>query len=194
MADLKYGTIEQAVLDYGIWEDDLVLDIGCGPGNPQIGMASEFPRADILVDMNLELIPVYGNGKAKFVIADIQNLPFKDKIFQFCWCSHILEHVDDPKQACNELMRVAERGRIKTPSAFLEMLGSLSYHLWLVTWYSNVLIFEKKYNFLYSKDWLDILRSEVIVKWKNKWQTKIPIRIQEMIFDWVDTFNVEIIS
>jgi len=37
-------------------------------------------------------------------------MPFPDKSFDFVYCAHVLEHVDDPIRACREIMRVGKRG------------------------------------------------------------------------------------
>jgi len=38
--------------------------------------------------------------------ADVTNLPFKDKQFGAVFCSHVLEHIKNPKKAIKELARV----------------------------------------------------------------------------------------
>ena len=54
--------------------------------------------------------------------ADIANLPFADKEFDFVIARHILEHVDDLRKALNELGRVAKAGYIEVPKMTSEML------------------------------------------------------------------------
>ena len=107
----KYGQLTKLV-DFKIQETDKVLDIGSG-GYP-------FPKATHLADLyesetthrKEELIK---DGRP-FVECNIQNLPFVNKEFDFIFCSHVLEHVDDPALACEELMRVGKRGYIETPT------------------------------------------------------------------------------
>jgi len=41
---------------------------------------------------------------------DLLDLPLKDSEFEFIVCNAILEHVQDPFQACRELQRVAKPG------------------------------------------------------------------------------------
>ena len=49
---------------------------------------------------------------------DIENddLPFPDKYFDFCYCSHTLEDLYYPTRILMEMSRVAKRGLIITPS------------------------------------------------------------------------------
>ena len=58
------------------------------------------------------------------VIADIHYLPFKDKSMDFVYCSHILEHVDDPEKSCREVCRVGRRGYIETANFMKDVLFS----------------------------------------------------------------------
>jgi len=192
-------TRDEIALDYGIWEDDRVLDIGCGPGAPRVQLTeSAFPRADVLVDMNPDLIPVY-QGR-KFLLSGVEALPFRSESFDFIWCSHILEHILDPKAACEELMRIGARGRIKTPSPFKEMLHPLPYHYWLVSFYTNTLVFEKKPTFLSSALWNEVIDSSAVKAWKDyvlfanakKSRVNLPHRFRETVFDWVGEFRVEV--
>lgn len=53
-------------------------------------------------------------------------------------CTHVLEHVDDPAQACRELIRVAKAGYIETPSELNERLfGGGPIHKWMVSLSDN---------------------------------------------------------
>lgn len=44
--------------------------------------------------------------------ADIHNLPYPDESFDFVLCSHVLEHVEDPRRAVSELRRVLKQDSI----------------------------------------------------------------------------------
>lgn len=122
---------------------DLVLDVGSGD-NPNI-------RADILCDLfpqrNEERSGKLGiwMDERPFVICDIQRLPFRDKVFDYVLCFHLLEHVADPEKAAKELMRVGKRGRIETPSKLFELLYHWPFHQWMVSRRNGGgLLFEKK--------------------------------------------------
>lgn len=94
---------------------DLVLEVGSG-GNP-------YPRANVLVDafentQERHWAPLITDRKT--VIAFGENLPFKDKAFDFVICSHVLEHSANPERFLAELQRVARAGYIEVPHAFME--------------------------------------------------------------------------
>jgi len=119
-----------------------VLDVGSGH--------RPHPRANILVDRFLSedsdrsgqsiSIPA---GKT-LIIADGCALPFRDKAFDFVICSHVAEHVNDPKNLCSGLSRVAYRGYLETPSELAERLRPQPFHRWFVSFHNNVLVFKKK--------------------------------------------------
>jgi uncharacterized protein YbaR (Trm112 family)/SAM-dependent methyltransferase len=124
-----------------IKSSDNVLEIGSG-NNPN-------PRSDILCDRYLS-----DNGERAgksgividrpFVIADGYHLPFGDKAFDYIICSHVLEHIDDPKAFIAEIERVGIRGYIEVPSALSERIFGWDFHHWYCTLESGQLIFQKK--------------------------------------------------
>lgn len=72
------------------------------------------------------------------VQGDLESLPFHDKAFDYVICTHVLEHVDDPAQACRELIRVAKAGYIETPSELNERLfGGGPIHKWMISLSDN---------------------------------------------------------
>ncbi len=164
-----------------------VLDIG--------GSAKQL--TEIQVDTLLDLVhpedDPYRPSKLQakhFVQIDITNtrFPFKDKEFDFCYCSHTLEDVIDPRNALNEMSRVAKRGVIYTPSRGFDMVFShydltnwntggrripgMSHHHWFYETIANKLIVTpKNYPILYTNDfqitdWSGPEENEYI--WKNK--------------------------
>jgi ubiquinone/menaquinone biosynthesis C-methylase UbiE len=80
----------------------------------------------------------------KIVKADIHNLPFKDKEFDFVHCHDLLEHVDNPNKACSELIRIGKRGHIRTSTELFERLYGRPYHKWVCRYENNILIFKRK--------------------------------------------------
>lgn len=124
-----------------------LVDIGCGI-NPH-------PNAKVGVDGFIE--PIHrGTGyfiekeklekekNIKFIEANVENLPFKDKEFDFSYSHHMIEHVENPREACKEIMRISEAGVIICPSIFAEYAFGRPYHLWFVMKKGNTLIFIKK--------------------------------------------------
>lgn len=131
-----------------IGKEDLVLDVGSGD--------KPFWRADVIVDEYLKNDGQRHSGsilydKRKiFIQANVENLPFKDKVFDFVFCSHLLEHVENPDKAIKELTRVAKRGYIEVPNAILDLFKPFPPHLWYCSYTNNTLTFrqkEKKNNF-----------------------------------------------
>jgi len=93
----------------------LSVDVGCG--KHKIG--------DFGVDIDK-------NSNAD-LICDVQSLPFRDKVFKFVFCYHVLEHVLHPFNALSELKRVCDgKVIIKVPNKIREFEGCNPYHLY--TW------------------------------------------------------------
>lgn len=129
---------------------DVVLDIG--------GWASPFNRANYILDAEpyetrgyyrtFGGAPYQGPAEEHFSretwirrdICDRTPYPFADKSIDFVICSHTLEDVRDPIWVCREMMRIAKRGYIETPSRRAEAsrgwehprLAGLSHHRWFV--------------------------------------------------------------
>lgn len=126
-------------------EDDwLVLDIGSGH-NPH-------RRANVLTDRYLEENidrsgkPIRVDEKRPFIICDAQCLPFKSKVFDYFMASHIAEHVENPEEFCEELMRISKREYVETPSKIGEIHLTEPFHKWYVYAKGSVLVFERKKN------------------------------------------------
>jgi len=116
---------------YPIEDHWKVLEVG--PGD------YPFSRADVVADWNAEKLEPLSAKRT--VIADLgEGLPeFEDKEFDYVWCSHVLEHVDDPKACAQTLSRIAKRGTIVMPSAVKESLFNFEerQHKWLILPHPN---------------------------------------------------------
>lgn len=55
---------------------------------------------------------LFGIRKDRLVISDVQFLPFKDEVFEFVFCWHVLEHVPDHQKAVWEIHRVLKSGSL----------------------------------------------------------------------------------
>jgi SAM-dependent methyltransferase len=119
----------------------LTLDVGSGV-NPLMA-------AHVLCDVSRKDrrdgggSPLLTYGKP-FVQCDAQFLPFKDKAFDFVHCSHVLEHLENPKKAYKELKRVGKSGYIETPTWLQEnFFYSLRAHKWIISKRYNRLYYQK---------------------------------------------------
>ena len=119
--------------------NDFTLEIGSGH-NPKT-------RSDVLCDKFIDDNTQRGGHivtDRPVVEADGQYLPFADASFDYVICSHVLEHVENPELLISELMRVASRGYIETPSEIAEWLYGWQYHNWVINLINGQLIIKKK--------------------------------------------------
>jgi Methyltransferase domain len=171
---------QERYVDSAIRPGDHVLDIGCG-GYP-------FPPATVLVDRFLATSPTRHESLVTddkpFVLADIHALPFRDKSFDYVYCAHVLEVIDDPLSACQEIMRVGTRGFIEAPTAAKDTLFAWARGLqkWHIVAIGQSLCF-----FEYSDRELDGIRSTV---WRDLVFSRRQNPIQEAFYTNQDAFNV----
>jgi len=183
-------TYQSQFIDFEIDPSDTVLDVGCGD-NP-------FPYATQLVDLLPEPSehrsrPLDTAGKP-FVVADVHALPFLDKSFDFVYCSHLLEHVDDPIAACRELMRVGKRGYIECPTggkdALFAWVGEM--HKWQVVAIDDRLCFleysEGQRTGIRSKAWHDLIFSEWFYPLQEAFAASQDVF--NVMFPWQGSFGV----
>ncbi len=117
-----------------------VLDIGSGDGPA--------PSADVLCDRFVgddteRTAPI--RLDRLFVSGDVEHLPFKNRAFDFVYCSHLLEHTQNPGCAIAELERVAPAGYVEVPSEYLEKAAkSTPSHYWFVHREGDALVFSPK--------------------------------------------------
>ena len=98
-----------------ISRDALVLEVGSG-GNP-------YPRANVLLDAYQESRERHWDALVHdrpTILSFGENLPFKDKVFDYVIAAHVLEHTPNPEKFLSELQRVGKAGYIETPDAFME--------------------------------------------------------------------------
>ncbi len=118
----------------------LTLDIGSGD--------SPFAAADVICEKfpwdDRERTAGFRQDRP-LVVGDIESLPFRDQIFDFVHCSHVLEHTVHPGRAIEELMRVGKRGYIEVPTSYFEKAArSYGGHLWYIRLENGTLVFRPK--------------------------------------------------
>lgn len=169
---------------------DKVLDIG-GGSNP-------FSKATVVTEPHLENNAHRSGLSIKTGVDYIQcvaeKLPFADKYFDFAIARQVFEHVNSPKDACDEMMRVAKRGFIETPYKNFElMFGPNPSHNWFVSVVDNVLIFERR-NFVrhpFRHPGMSAVPSSPEGQFLLHWELKNVTNVQ---FYWEDSFEYKVID
>lgn len=126
------------------------------------------PRANIVVD-KFPINNYHRSGDLKilktqkFVVADGENLPFKDKTFDYVISSHVIEHVNNPSIFLEEISRVGKRGYIEAPSLIGEYLIPKKSHKWvLLELEEKIVLMEKNIiNFNPTIDFGDLFQKYV---------------------------------
>lgn len=157
----RYGLYQKHLFEFPLRPGDRILDIGSGH--------LPFPLATELADITTTNHH-YGRGGAAFRYIEgkpvhevsVEATGFADKAFDFVYCSHVLEHTEEPERACRELMRIGRRGYIETPSpskdAYFAM-ARLSNHRWGVELVQGVLVFTE-----YDSEDLDGIGDDVLLE------------------------------
>lgn len=184
-----------------IADTDLVVDVG--------GWWKPLNRADHVID----ILPydtragggTLGTGPHRYSADTWHQLdicqtswPFADHQFDFAYCGQTLEDVRDPIAVCRELSRVARRGYVEVPSAWIECtydidVGPLTArypgyekHRWLVFDEDGELLFVPKQVWLAL---IEFLPREETDRWRHDqriWTTAVhwenEIRARELSF------------
>lgn len=95
-----------------------ILDVGCGTGTAEIGLARlrmsqvQLFGVDLLVDrVRAALASTRGmNARAGFAAADACRLPFADGTFDATFCVAVLQHITEVNDALLEIARVTRPG------------------------------------------------------------------------------------
>ncbi len=175
--------------------NDLVLDVGSGD-NPHV-------RADVLCDRSL-----WDSGERSgnydliidgrpFVFANGCKLPFKNKVFDFVICRHLVEHIHNPTDLLEELVRVGKAGYIECLGSFMEKLYGWDFHRQLVDYDNDILYIRPKatsrnYGILpveIKKDtyWEKLVKNNShLFTVKCLWKDKIQYKTEGPLLDVVD--------
>lgn len=107
-------------------KDAKVLDIGSG-SNPWF-------RSNVLFEKYPDDDTERGGSLVrdgrKIVFGDAEDLPFADKEFDFVYCSHVAEHIEDIEAFFREIQRVGKAGYIETPNYLFEQTIGSTTHTW----------------------------------------------------------------
>jgi hypothetical protein len=99
-------------------------------GAPKTGLHMFHPCGDVTIDLNPD-VPT----DCELTVADVRDIPYPDLYFGAVYCSHVLEHLPTPEDACRaieEMERVSERVFLVLPrkSSIIAWLHP-DHHLWL---------------------------------------------------------------
>ena len=90
-----------------------VLDVGCGTGALDEIILASLPACRLTgADISLEMLSRARSrlmGRATFVCADAEHLPFAEGFFDAVVCNDAFHHFPDPKRATFEMWRVLGR-------------------------------------------------------------------------------------
>jgi SAM-dependent methyltransferase len=168
--------------DFNIAPGSRVLDIGSG--------SQPFPFATHIADKFIEPTnhrrTPFVHANLPLTVCGVEQMPFEDKYFDFVYCSHVLEHVDDPIQACREIMRVGKRGYIETPTMMKDALFAWAkgMHKWGVSAVRGTLVFQE-----YSPRQLEGVRSRI---WRDSICGHYSNPLQDLFYSNLDLFNTMI--
>ena len=96
-----------------------ILEVG--PGD------APFHYATHVIDHQLEHWNISG-VYAWDLDMDMDRIPVEDGYFDFVYCRHVLEDLNNPLHAYNEIIRVARNGYIETPSPIVEIMRLGNYN------------------------------------------------------------------
>jgi SAM-dependent methyltransferase len=166
----------------------LVLEVGSG-GNP-------YPRANVLLDAYEETRERHWDSlihDRPTVLSFGENLPFKDKSFDYVIAAHVLEHSPYPEKFLAELQRVAHGGYIETPDAFMERINPYKDHRLEVTVRDEGLVIRKKPAWIYDTGLVELYeyRAKAIITHET-----IPQHAAEfhMRYFWQDKVRFNIVN
>jgi SAM-dependent methyltransferase len=87
------------------------LDVGCGTGDDSLALAARYGAAVVGVDTSEAMVgEARRRGLAEAVVADAHALPFEDASFDGASADRVLQHLEDPRAALAELVRVTRPG------------------------------------------------------------------------------------
>lgn len=169
-------------------KSDLVLEVGSG-GNPYF-------RSNVLIDAYEQTrerhwVPLVKDRP--LVIGFAENLPFKNKIFDFVIASHVFEHTLDPISFLKELQRVAKAGYIEVPDAFMERINPYKDHRIEITEREHKLLIRRKKSSIVDNDLVELYEQRLKHIITNETMRKHPFEFH-LRYYWSEKIDFEILN
>lgn len=87
------------------------LDVGSGTGDDALALAASYSVRVVGVDSSETMVAeARRRGLEEAHVADAHALPFPDESLDGCWADRVFQHLEDPKRALAELVRVTKPG------------------------------------------------------------------------------------
>jgi SAM-dependent methyltransferase len=171
-------------------KDALVLDVGSGD--------KPHWRADILLDRYIDdKYGVQRSGSITVITdrpifnADVEDMPFQDKVFDYVVCSHLLEHVVDPQAAIEEIIRVGKAGYIELPYVGYQKIIDYCSHLWFCDLREDRLILTAKSGAYFDDDIERLIKKPAVTGAVQKALRRTTDDYIIKLY-WHDTINFEV--
>ena len=118
-----YGVVFEAVKEY---EPRLVLEVGCGPGELAERIGNELDARVVAVDQSERMVELTAARGVEAIVGQVEDLPFRDGVFDCAVAAWMLYHARDVHQALRELRRVLRpEGRLVAATSSERNLGEL---------------------------------------------------------------------
>jgi SAM-dependent methyltransferase len=88
-----------------------ILDVGCAEGLVIRQLGISWPAVELYgVDIDIRLLRVAQDiaSTATYLVANAYQLPLRDRYYDLVICTEVLEHLEDPRAAMAEILRVAK--------------------------------------------------------------------------------------
>ena len=119
----------------GPWDNKIVVDIGCGPGNVFASLGGK-PKLLIGVDISFGALKMAKNLGYTPLLADAQDLPLRSGFADIVVINATLHHVDDMKAVLSEAARLVKPGGILVTDQDTQLSAmnfkGLGYQMWII--------------------------------------------------------------